>query len=253
MGRLHTYLEALKKRQPQEYDAEVIKDAIEQLRAYGSPRVIKEIMMSRAVEGFSVDDLYDVILALTPELKKGAGLSGGGYAYYPNKTLTVWETSDGGKVRGKLLDIMAYYMFQDADEAAEWLTMEPDYAMEELLTGRHDQAGYEGRQMRGDKYMGGKKSEVPSQYYEMLIRQKKLWAGNKKMTRTDANKIKAAMIKKFNVDVILLKEGDEFLFHFTIPKTDEELSYKIDPILKDIFGFYWRNFLHMEINELEDE
>lgn len=252
MGRLHTYLEAIKRRPQPDYDQELIDDALDILHDYGSPRTIKEIMVSRNVDGFSVDDLMEVILAIVPELKKGAGLSGGGYAYYPNKTLTVWETSDGGKVRGKLLDIMVNYMFQDADEAAEWLTMEPDYAMEELLTGRHDQAGYEGRQMRGDKYTGGK-SKAPLQYYEMSVRQKKLWSGDKKMTKTDVNKIKAAMIKKFNVDVIAIKQGDGYLFHFSIPKTDEELSYKIDPIFKDIFGFYWKNFLTMEIDELDEE
>jgi hypothetical protein len=244
MSKLHTYLEAIKNRQLP-YDAEVIADAIEQLKEYGSPRTIKELMMSRNVDGYSVDDLMDVILALTPELKKGAGLSGGGYAYYPNKTLTVWETSDGGKVRGKLLDIMVNYMFQDADEAAEMLTMEPDYAMEELLIGGgKDQAGYEGSRMRGDRY-----SKPQSQTYELHI-----WPLKKDRNHTPTpiskstiDSIKKQIAMKFEGNGSIKAETHKqypeiWMIKFKAPKIEnnykamDSFEKQFEPIVKSAVG-----------------
>lgn len=245
MGRLHDYLEAIKRRPQPEYDQELVDDALEILSDYGSPKTIKELMISRNMDGYSADDIMEVVLALTPELKKGAGLHGGGYAYYPNKTLNVWKTSDGGTVRGKMLDIMVKYMFQDPDEAAEMLTMEPDYAMEELLVqGRRDQAGYEGYSMRGDRY-----SKPQSQEYELHI-----WPVESRrnpkptnISKSVVDSIKRQIAMKFegNSDIKAEKHKqwpEIWIITFKGPKVDN--SYKaedafekqFEPIIKSAVG-----------------
>lgn len=142
------------------YNTKKIENALKILSIYGSPSSIKQIMMARTfVNDFDAHDAKEVLDALAVELKKGASIHSGygGYSYTPiSKELTSWRPSDGGKVSGKLLDIMVRYLFANADEAADWLTMEPDYAVEELLTFAKDQEEYESERIRGERFLSEK-------------------------------------------------------------------------------------------------
>src|SRR5574343_74973 len=116
---------------------------------YGSQRLLKEIYMHYLSHGdYDPDIIEDTIDEIVPYLKKGAGIKGNGYSYTPNKTLTVWETSDGGKIRAKLLDIICNYAFL-LDEAMDYL--DDSYsAVEDLLTNARDQEEFEYNTLRGN-------------------------------------------------------------------------------------------------------
>ena len=153
MSKFQEYLEAAKQR---EYDEKLVSELLTKYSNYGSPKIIKEIYLGLNGMGYSSSDIkgmfVDIVRTLEPALKKGAGIKGSGYSYTPiGKTLTSWKTSDGGRVKGKMLDIICNYAY-DIDEALDYLSFEPDGMREELLTNARDQEDFETKQMRGDKY-----------------------------------------------------------------------------------------------------
>jgi len=154
MSKLKHYLEAVK--QEREYDAKLVQELLTKYAAYGSPKIIKEIYLGLAGMKYDSSDIkgifVDIIRTLEPALKKGASIKGSGYSYTPvGKTLTAWKTSDGGRVKGKMLDIICNYAY-DIDEALDYLSFDPEGMREELLTKARNQEDFETKQMRGDKY-----------------------------------------------------------------------------------------------------
>lgn len=153
MSRFKQYLEAAKQR---EYDEKLVSELLTKYSNYGSPKIIKEIYLGLAGMKYDSSDIkgifVDIIRTLEPALKKGASIKGSGYSYTPvGKTLTAWKTSDGGRVKGKMLDIICNYAY-DIDEALDYLSFDPEGMREELLTKARDQEDFETKQMRGDKY-----------------------------------------------------------------------------------------------------
>lgn len=77
------------------------------------------------------------------------GIKGDGYAYYPNKTFTVWKASDGSEFRSDLLGFLLDYVIWGSNLKYD---LDPDYIADIYGVKKvYDQPGYEQAHMVGDE------------------------------------------------------------------------------------------------------